>query len=631
MKNYYHCFDGIHIPSIEIKNDLILIKCPKTKITKKMAISDYYDKYMKTCDVCERFPFYYYQKTFFCKDCMPKIRYKNSYNFLFNNFHCIKHNEYYNYYCKQCDIDLCNKCFLNHKNHLCMPDDKICYQNKILNRFISVVEKKIFEVKKIIDGMLKELNLYSSLIFDKDYVIIKEKIVNFENLKIFENIEEKEKIFVEKMNDLINELNYFKNFEYINKNKREINSKIDINDKVNHYHSFISEKNPNNNFINKSFNNNTNNIIDSNIILSKSMNIINNQKIEQINSEIFLNEISNLFEVNSIRLENIENKNKYINNKIINISNIFEDSDKLIERNEFLYSVGNIARQAHSFSYELAELLINKFNEKNKFSSIIYEKAKVELSSWVNQSLIIINGNDNNDIKDARKFYDLYCKKEINKIMDYIKIEEKFIIIYNKFNFNFLKLFRDLSQLYTEVLLYSGKNIEIKYCENDSYNYEYMKDINDKKYGRYVKCTILPGLFVNKEIIKNGKILVYCKTSKIDKDDFPKFNNPIKKDLNIKNTIKTANIKRDIKCELFVEEKILNSQYYIIQIITMPKIPEKDHPKFSILQDSGKEIEGKEENEFRIKKEKLKYKITIYGQVEINGITIQTRNKITFN
>ena len=154
-----------------------------------------------------------------------------------------------------------------------------------------------------------------------------------------------------------------------------------------------------------------------------------------------------------------------------------------------------------------------------------------------------------------------------------------------------------------------------------------MKDINDKKFGRNVQCTILPGLFVNNEAINNGKILVYCEKSK--KDGIPKFN-PMKKELEIKNTIKTVNIISVIKCDIFVEEeKNSNSSHYIIIIVTDPKIPEKDHPKFSIKQNNGREIEWKESNKFKIEKTKIKYNTIIYGTVEINGIIIPTNNQIT--
>ena len=612
MRTYYHCLDGNHIPLFEIKNDLILVECPNTKVKEKMTISDYCNEYMETCYSCGGWPLFFYQNKFYCKDCTPNS--KIGYNFMYNNFHCPLHYEYYNYYCKNCDKNLCNECIFDHKNHQLMPDEKTINKNKILKRFITAVSKKILELKKIIDGMEKELDLYTSIYFENDNVIIKEKILNLENLKIFENIEEKEKIFVEKINDLINELNFFKNFENTNKNRTEKNS---INIEGNYRQSFTKEINVNNN-ITYEFNNNINN-------LSKSMNNINNPKMNRENSEMFSNEISSLIEVNSIQLENIENKNKYIQNKIIDISNKFEDCNKLKERDLFLFSVSNIARKAHSYSYELAELLIKKFNEKNTLSSIIYEKAKVELSSWVNQSLIILN--DNNDIRDIRKFYDFHCKNEIKRIADSIKIEEKIKIFYNESSFTFQKLFRNLSQLYTEVLFYSGKNIEIKYIENCQYKYEYMKDINDKKFGRNVQCTILPGLFVNNEAINNGKILVYCEKSK--KDGIPKFN-PMKKELEIKNTIKTVNIISVIKCDIFVEEeKNSNSSHYIIIIVTDPKIPEKDHPKFSIKQNNGREIESKESNIFEIKKTKIKYNTIIYGTVEINGIIIETKNSIT--
>ena len=82
-------------------------------------------------------------------------------------------------------------------------------------------------------------------------------------------------------------------------------------------------------------------------------------------------------------------------------------------------------------------------------------------------------------------------------------------------NFDFQKLFRILSQLYTEVLLFSDKKIDLKYAEKCDFDLNIMKDITDLNGERFVIFSVLPGLFVNELNIPNGKILVFC-----DKNNF---------------------------------------------------------------------------------------------------------------
>lgn len=68
--------------------------------------------------------------------------------------------------------------------------------------------------------------------------------------------------------------------------------------------------------------------------------------------------------------------------------------------------------------------------------------------------------------------------------------------------------------MYIEVLLYSEKDIELIYIDNYKYMKEKMEDITDLNGLRNVKAIILPGLFVNSELIYNGKILVYCENKR---------------------------------------------------------------------------------------------------------------------
>lgn len=236
--------------------------------------------------------------------------------------------------------------------------------------------------------------------------------------------------------------------------------------------------------------------------------------------ELFQEPKKNLYQRNAIKMENIEKKNKYIVKKITNITHKIENSNleknfekSLEKRDEFLYIVGTLAREAQNYSYELFEKIIGRFYIKNKFNSIIYERAKIELSSWANQSLII--NNTITGIKDSRYFYEFYCNNYVKYFKGYKESLEQFLEDLKNEKYYFNDLFRDLCQLYTEVLLYSEKNIELIYIDN---NYKYMKDlmedITDLNGGRNVKATILPGLFVNSEPINNGKILVYCENQK---------------------------------------------------------------------------------------------------------------------
>ena len=216
----------------------------------------------------------------------------------------------------------------------------------------------------------------------------------------------------------------------------------------------------------------------------------------------------------SINLPDIIKKNKYIIDKIEAISHHIEKEINLDERNNFLIPIKFIAREADNYSKELCEILKKRFYEENKeFSSICYNKDKTKLSSWVNQSLIKDESND--DIKDLRRFYKYYCEKENKKIPKYLNLDSRIVFILKRHNFDFQKLFRILSQLYTEVLLFSDKKIDLKYAEKCDFDFNIMKDITDLNGERFVIFSVLPGLFVNELNIPNGKILVFC-----DKNNF---------------------------------------------------------------------------------------------------------------
>lgn len=94
-----------------------------------------------------------------------------------------------------------------------------------------------------------------------------------------------------------------------------------------------------------------------------------------------------------------------------------------------------------------------------------------------------------------------------------IKIDSKWEHIFSKNNYNFEELFSDLTQLYTESSFYPEKVIELKKAENDNFISEHMKDITDLSGKKFVKYTVLPGLFTNYCVI--GKIIFFCENRAI--------------------------------------------------------------------------------------------------------------------
>lgn len=106
---------------------------------------------------------------------------------------------------------------------------------------------------------------------------------------------------------------------------------------------------------------------------------------------------------------------------------------------------------------------------------------------------------------------------ELYRIRNYIQNTNEWEEIFIKYKYNFEKLFSDLIQLYTETIFYSEKKIELKSVENCNFVNEQMKDITDLSGKKIVKYTVLPGLFVNNNVI--GKIIVFFEKYKTKKDE----------------------------------------------------------------------------------------------------------------
>ena len=616
--NYYHCLKCCDIPSIEkIDDDNILIECKNHKKL-EMKIIDFINNCIQTCDCpnCNNIPKYLINhRYFFCENCLQNCHFSQSEKkiILLDNIYCGKHKNLLIYYCLDCKESKCENCknedIKNNHNYF---NDEIKNKKKNLDNFIKSSEIVIKEIKDVLEKMENELKLYKRL-FDNS-IITNEIKNNIQNLKITKNIENKEKIFLEKINEMKNELENFTNFEYNKKNfNNNSNNKDYKNDNTNNNCNLNENNNSktNNTTTNNNNNINTNTKPSNNDNRENEINQKNKPNIKGDDENIFQKPKNKLIQNYSIKLPDLCNKNQYIIQKIEEISNNIEDKLNLKERNEYLISIATIARVADNYSKELCEILIQKFyKEYNKFSSIIYNKAKTELSSWVNQSLIIEKSDE--DIKDLRYFYNYYCHKENKRIQKYL-IDSNYSSILKDHNFNLEKLFRFLSQLYTEVLLFSDKKIYLKYIEKCDFSPKIMKDITDLNGKRFVMFSVLPGLFVNDSNIKDGKILVFC-----DKNSETKYNitfeNIKKYELNLRNTI----------TKLDIEYSVHDKKYHI-KIKCAPQIPNIENLKFTIklVNSSNPIISDKKKTEFYLD-EKYKNK-NVYATLEINGEIIKSK------
>jgi hypothetical protein len=441
---YYHCYFCKKIPSIQINGDEIKINCidGHEKITN---IEDFIEKCVKSC-YCENGLCFMGGKYIKCIYCSPK------------------------------DSDIYNLSEAPIYN-----DTSNSNLNNELSIFIQDISSKIKESKKILYKMEKELFCYNILITEGRRLLTNESILNLKNLNIFrgKGMENKKEFFIKKLDLINNELKSFHNFEYI--------------PKINEYDKYNESKIHFNNYSHLI---ETNTKIES--IYSPHSNDLNEEK-------YFKNPERNLYQIYGIKLEEIENKYKYIINKLINISINIEEKIGEDIRNKFLENVKFIGEISLNFSQVLLNILKSKFLKK--YQNIFLDNnqtRKRALSSWYNQSLVF----DESEKNQKRLFFVDKCKSENFRIIKYNIIDPQIKGIFSNNLYNFQLLFSDLTQLYTEAKLYSEKVIEFKKVENCNFINEQMKDITDISGKKKVIYSVLPGLFSENNVI--GKIIVFC-------------------------------------------------------------------------------------------------------------------------
>ena len=316
--NYFHCLRCKDIPNIEkINDDEVSIDCEKHG-KNIIKINEFINNCIGICKCknCNNIPMYLIDNKFFlCENCLNEYSFKSieSKKFL-KDFYCDKHKKNLLIdYCLDCKESKCEKCKKDDKNYHNYLNDNLKEEKKFLyNEIMNSIMNSEKKIKILFDNLEKleeKLISYKLISFNKNSIFT----TNIQILNIIKNIQNKEKIFFEKMKETKTEFENFLNF--------------DIKD--NNIQMFQKPENK----LYKEFSINLTDII------NKNKYII--QKIEKISynieEEIKLNERNNL-----------------------------EDKLKLDERDQFLISVACVAREADNYSKYLFKILKEKFYDENK-------------------------------------------------------------------------------------------------------------------------------------------------------------------------------------------------------------------------------------------------------------------------
>jgi len=328
------------------------------------------------------------------------------------------------------------------------------------------------------------------------------------------------------------------------------------------------------------------------------------------NIKIFQSNTKQLYQTYAIKLETIKLKNTKIRDDIIRYSLKLEDDEKDIpKRNKYLENVANLVVDAYTYSYKLIDTLLKEFhNRNNTFKTIIYERAKEKFSSWVNQTL---------QIESTQKisFFENNCSQEFISSA-FNKTTKDNILLQH-----FYRLFIDLCILFTETILYSEKDIELKFIKKgERYQPDEMHDITEIRGIKYVHFTVLPGLSVNNRCFPFAKAIVFCESEFKPKIVY-NIKSPNKIYLVFNGTIKTKDINSKLNVECFIGKENI---YYIFNIQTSPEIPDEDNPVFSLAYkniNSKLDIlkNGLRQKIFYLIKEEIPKNTYIYALVNINA------------
>ena len=243
--NFIICPECYESAFFSIKNFKINIMCYKcghqTKDLQLMEFekTQYKDESKIKCDECGNSKCQINKNEFFmCFNCQKYLclECKKNHNISHfikdyeeKHFFCKYHFDSYLAFCSDCNIDICNKCEDEHKNH------KIIFYNNIIpdvniikSLEINDTKEKIFELKTIVTGMINQLNQLNNYL-DTYFEIYNNIICNFDknriNYSLLQNVDK-----IKKYND-----NFIRNLTEIVKDnniKSQFTSIINLHTKI---------------------------------------------------------------------------------------------------------------------------------------------------------------------------------------------------------------------------------------------------------------------------------------------------------------------------------------------------------------------------------------------------------------
>ena len=573
----YKCQKCIKIPNINIKKDNLEIFCPKCNENYQVTIQEYVTNLKPIKDIRQ-----YNNENFYCKDKLKKK---------------------FSFYCVDCEKNICKDS--KDKNHL----------NHKIKNYHEIIDPKINDLKCIIDKEMQTISIINELIqkIQKKISLLNDKFILYKYLfqpfysredlfciEIINNIKDIEipnisdSIIKKNLEEIIDEFNKFTYIKYANSSKstKKISMTSNSEDKNNYSSTF-------------SFN--INNLSQKKTLSDCINNVKKELKENYAFNELFLIE----------KYEKIINKIKKIS---FEYEDDFEDEKKY---NNYLYAVGGIARVSNNLINEILINLKKEFKKKRKFETILKDRARIQLSSWINSNLSII---ENFPEKDRRDYFCIFCKNNLDKIEYFLQYETIDDINQRKIKYSLIELFIDLTQIFTECY-FSIKKIDLAFIDNKTFDNKIMKDLTEKK--EFCYFTILPGFQIRGKYLDQVKVQIFGK-EKYNLNKYPKINvikDHWEKDdklFNIdelKENIENGNI--DYKCEC-IDNKLMINLFNKIEKKNYI-IPNKDNPVFSLFQIFNKDeqlLKSQENNNsFSFEKELKKWKF----KIELGGETFETQ------
>ena len=249
--NLYDCKNGHKINNIlfeefeKIQNiNISKIKCNNCKEKNK---GNTYNNEFYRCILCN---------INLCPLC--KVKHDNNHkiiNYDNKNYICNMHNKTFTKYCKDCKLNICMKCWKDHKDHsfidlgdiIINEEDNINKKNELninIKKLNEEINNLIKILNKIKDNMNIYYNIYNNIINNYNDENINYEIIN--NINIFKQFNNK---IINDINKIINENNInnkFNNIINIYNKMNDKNNKISLNDVYNNKINYKFKNEPQN-------------------------------------------------------------------------------------------------------------------------------------------------------------------------------------------------------------------------------------------------------------------------------------------------------------------------------------------------------------------------------------------------